>query len=414
MTNAGQGEQVDAQKAQKASELIGSAVQGVHGGDEAAVDAAVAQLAESSSPGWKRAVDQALLGLLTSTVAHAWRLYWQPAELVRHARRVQGEDAGRMCAEAVLAEHQGHAPDALDPRWREQVRVLGQDRPDRGGAFTLDHRPIRFEAVELAVHLDALLESLPPLQRLCPRPGEAAAQGPGPSGSPKLDRVRALLAKAESTDFPDEAEALTARAQAIMARHSIDEALLAPGRAPSEAVGIRLPVDAPYDDHKAALFNVVAEANHCRAVWHQELGLCTVVGRPADLEGVELLATSLLAQASSAMVATGRKRDRAGRGNRKAFRASFWAAFADRIGERLERSAQEAEREAAAEHAAQGRDLVPLFAERKREVDAAVDRMFEELTYSRVRGPADIEGWHAGRAAADSAALRARERISDG
>jgi hypothetical protein len=37
-----------------------------------------------------------------------------------------------------------------------------------------------------------------------------------------LDRVRALLAKAESTDFPQEADAFTARAQELMARHRID------------------------------------------------------------------------------------------------------------------------------------------------------------------------------------------------
>ncbi|MDA2809502.1 DUF2786 domain-containing protein [Nocardiopsis sp. RSe5-2] len=400
-------------EAEKASELIGSAVGAVRDDDEAGVDAALAPLADSSRPEWARTVDRALLSVLTSHVAHAWRRNWQPAELVRHAGRELGADAERTCADAVLAEHRERPGAALDPRWREQLHSLEADAAEGAGAVRPGAAHLtRFEAVELALRLAVLLEAVPPLQRLCARPGEAEAPVAGPTGSPKLDRVRALLAKAESTEFPDEAEALTARAQAMMARHSIDEALLRAGGGPSpETVGVRLPVDAPYDEHKATLLNVVAEANHCRAVWHQELGLCTVVGRPADVEGVELLAASLLAQAASAMVATGARREKAGRSNRKAFRASFWAAFADRIGERLERSAQEAEREAAAEHAAEGRDLVPLFAERKREVDAAVDRMFQELTYSRVRGPADIDGWHAGRAAADDAALRARERL---
>ncbi|WP_017624007.1 DUF2786 domain-containing protein [Nocardiopsis chromatogenes] len=399
-------------EAEKASELIGAAVGAVRDDDEAGVDAALAPLADSARPEWARTVDRALLSVLTSHAAHAWRRNWQPAELVRHAGRELGADAERMCAEAVLAEHRERPGAPLDPRWREQLRALEADAAEGAGAA----RPgavhlTRFEAVELTLRLAVLLEAVPALQRLCPRPGEEEAPVAGPTGSPKLDRVRALLAKAESTEFPDEAEALTARAQAMMARHSIDEALLAAGGPAPETVGVRLPVDTPYDEHKATLLNVVAEANHCRAVWHRELGLCTVVGRPADVEGVELLATSLLAQAATAMVATGARRERVGRSNRKAFRASFWAAFADRIGERLERSAQEAEREAAAEHAAQGRDLVPLFAERRREVDAAVNRMFEGLTYSRVRGPADIDGWHAGRAAADDAALRARERI---
>jgi hypothetical protein len=38
--------------------------------------------------------------------------------------------------------------------------------------------------------------------------------------------VRALLAKAESTTYPEEADALTAKAQELMARHSIDRAML--------------------------------------------------------------------------------------------------------------------------------------------------------------------------------------------
>ena len=41
-----------------------------------------------------------------------------------------------------------------------------------------------------------------------------------------LDRVRGLLTKAESTEFPAEAEALTAKAQELMARHSIEQAMV--------------------------------------------------------------------------------------------------------------------------------------------------------------------------------------------
>ena len=42
-----------------------------------------------------------------------------------------------------------------------------------------------------------------------------------------LAKVRALLAKAESTTFEAEAEALTAKAHQLMVRHTIDEALVA-------------------------------------------------------------------------------------------------------------------------------------------------------------------------------------------
>lgn len=42
-----------------------------------------------------------------------------------------------------------------------------------------------------------------------------------------LDRVRALLAKAAATDYPDEAEAFYAKASELMAKHNIDNAMLA-------------------------------------------------------------------------------------------------------------------------------------------------------------------------------------------
>ena len=57
-----------------------------------------------------------------------------------------------------------------------------------------------------------------------------------------------MLAKAESTTFPDEAEALTAKAQELMDRHAIDRAMLAassPGHT-STPEGRQVPVDAPY------------------------------------------------------------------------------------------------------------------------------------------------------------------------
>src|SRR5205823_14651531 len=88
-----------------------------------------------------------------------------------------------------------------------------------------------------------------------------------------LDRVRALLAKAESTEFPDEAEAYTAKAQELMTRHRIDHALLTvTKRVRDRPVTRRLAVDNPYEAPKSLLLQVVAEANGCRAVWMKRFG----------------------------------------------------------------------------------------------------------------------------------------------
>jgi hypothetical protein len=116
-----------------------------------------------------------------------------------------------------------------------------------------------------------------------------------------------------------------------MARHSIDALLAAAadqaaGGGPGQSDGRRLFVDSPYEGPKAALVDVIAKANRCRSVWHKDLGLSTVLGFPADLESVELLYTSLLVQATSAMVAADSRQDAGGRSRTRSFRQSFLAA----------------------------------------------------------------------------------------
>ena len=54
-------------------------------------------------------------------------------------------------------------------------------------------------------------------------------------GIDKLDTVRKLLAKADGAATPAEAEVYTAKAIELMARHGIDEALLAGARPPRAA-----------------------------------------------------------------------------------------------------------------------------------------------------------------------------------
>ncbi|EOD65931.1 DUF2786 domain-containing protein [Amycolatopsis vancoresmycina] len=50
-----------------------------------------------------------------------------------------------------------------------------------------------------------------------------------PAGPVDGDVLRALLAKAESSSFPEEAEALSAKAQELMTRHALDRVLVTAG-----------------------------------------------------------------------------------------------------------------------------------------------------------------------------------------
>jgi len=97
-------------------------------------------------------------------------------------------------------------------------------------------------------------------------------------------------------------------------------------------------------------------------VWYKSPGMSAVIGFPADLDAVELLFTSLLVQANTAMLRAGAKRDQYGRSRTRAFRQSFLMSYAIRIGERLAGAAGDAERQVAAE--APGRNLLPVLAAR--------------------------------------------------
>jgi hypothetical protein len=224
-----------------------------------------------------------------------------------------------------------------------------------------------------------------------------------------------LLAKAESTTFEAEAATFTAGAQALMARHSIDAALLARETDRHDRdgpQGRRIGIDNPYEGPKAVLLQAVASANRCRMVWSRELGFGTVVGFEADLDAVELLFTSLLVQATRTLAAAGSRTDGYGGSRTRSFRQSFLAAFAHRIGERLHEATAHEEEEAVAAHAF-GRELVPLLAARAEQVDEALGTWFPEVRQARVSPARDAEGWHSGRSAADRAELGSTRRLRD-
>ncbi|MGW2656364.1 DUF2786 domain-containing protein, partial [Streptomyces sp. NPDC001478] len=273
-----------------------------------------------------------------------------------------------------------------------------------------------FSYASALLGLYRLLLGLPAIEPVGPPPGTGAATAPPPvHGEPRmLTRIRALLAKAEATGYPEEAEALTAKAQELMARHSIDEALLAARGGGSGGPGARrIGVDAPYETAKAILLDAVASANRCRAVWNGEFGFTTVVGFEPDLEAVELLHTSLLVQGTAAMTRAEAGQRAGGRKRTKTFRQSFLMAYAQRLGGRLADGTARATAEADAEGVAGdgpasgggSSGLLPVLAARDVAVTDAAERMFPRTTTTRVRGVHDMDGWTQGTAAADRARM---------
>ncbi|OIJ65820.1 DUF2786 domain-containing protein [Streptomyces mangrovisoli] len=321
-------------------------------------------------------------------VAAAWRRGWQPADVVRLVRRELDAVHVRLLAEAIRAQ----APDdrSRGRRWAAQLAELDAGQEPRAD---------RFSYATAVLELYRLLLRLPALE---PLEEPVASRAPE---SRMLTRIRALLAKAEATGFPEEAEALTAKAQELMARHSVDDALLAAGAPAGDAPGAcRIGVEPPYEQAKAVLLNAVADANHCRAVWNEPFGFATVVGFEADLEVVELLHASLLVQSEHAMTTAEAAQRAGGRKRTKTFRQSFLAAYAHRVGDRL----------AVAARTQVPGDLLPVLATREVAVTDRLDRMFPETTTTRLRGVTDEAGWTEGARAADRAQVRSRRRLDQG
>jgi hypothetical protein len=330
--------QIPSQK-EMAVSLIAEAVGAVCRGDQDAYSACLWQLTIERTPAWTQTVSRSLVEFLRVSVTAAWRLGWQPAELARHVGRELSGEHVRVITDMITDEIRGYAAVTVDARWAAQVAALGAAASPGNLADDIGLRGVIATAIETA----HLLQHLVALEPLLPLPGTArpaakpaAQEHAEPADERLLSRIRALLAKAESTEFAEEAEALSARAQELMAKYSIDHALLAAetGRK-EEPGGRRIAVDNPYEAPKASLLQTVAHANRCRVVWSKELGLVTVIGFPADLDAVELLFTSLLVQANSAMLWAGAKRDALGRSRTRAFRQSFLVSYSIRIGERL-------------------------------------------------------------------------------
>ncbi|MFC9032111.1 DUF2786 domain-containing protein [Streptomyces arboris] len=336
-------------------------------------------------------------------VTRAWGRGWHPADLVRFVRLELDERRAVLAATLIAAETARYGE--LPPRWRAQLAELPGPVP------APRNKPDRFSYASDLLELYRLLLRLPAIEPVGPAPGTAADhlhRPPAPDEPRMLTRIRALLAKAEATGFPEEAEALTAKAQELMARHSIDEALIAARSHSAETPGAcRIGVEPPYESAKAILLDAVASANRCQAVWNGDLGFSTVVGFEPDLEAVELLFTSLLVQGTAAMTRAEAGQRASGRKRTKTFRQSFLMAYAQRLGSRLadttERATAAADTETGGGTSEGPADLLPVLAARDVAVTETTERMFPRTTTTRVRGATDLDGWNHGTEAADRA-----------
>ncbi len=153
-----------------------------------------------------------------------------------------------------------------------------------------------------------------------------------------MRKVAALLAKAEATPFGEEAEALIAKAQELMMRYSITEAMLAKaGSSNDNAKVIRgnIEVVAPYTEAKSGLAFAIMRANKCEGVYWGSAArrMIDFVGYSHDVDATKRMYASLEIQMATAAAQAVRFKPSNEHG--KTFTNSFMTAFGSRIGQRL-------------------------------------------------------------------------------
>jgi len=218
-----------------------------------------------------------------------------------------------------------------------------------------------------------------------------------------LARVRALLAKAESSEFQAEADAFTAKATDLMMQYAIDEAMLQhDGKASTDKVIARQFKVEGYAKAKAQLMYNIVKAfgadmiinRNDRGGWSTISG--TFIGWESDLDSIEVLYASLQMQVATDM-------DREAKRNKeihgRAFKQAFILGFANEVGSRLR--AQRRSKVAEAEVSTPGTGLAVV------ERSEAVERHFRGL-YPKTHKAAgarlsDGIGYHSGVSAGERA-----------
>jgi hypothetical protein len=218
-----------------------------------------------------------------------------------------------------------------------------------------------------------------------------------------LARIRKLLAVAEHPTTPGfEADAAARAAERLMSKYAVDSALLEAAAPTGVKPQTRsIVIETPYATAKTVLVGAVANAYGVRAITHRSSGpiRMTLVGFAADLQIVDVLYTSLLLQATTAL-----RRQRA---SGRAFRRAFLIGFAAEVGQRLATAHQEA----VADTGTASTALV--LRDRRREVESAVHEQFPRLRTTRAT-VSDAGGLVAGRKSGADANLAAHRNQVDG
>jgi hypothetical protein len=213
-----------------------------------------------------------------------------------------------------------------------------------------------------------------------------------------LRKVRKLLAKAEATDNPREAEAFSAKAAALIAVHRLDVARLTDDGDPEALTVRRVPIGrGAYVRARLALLQAIAGGHDAELVWQAgpDGATALLAGYASDLDAVVVLYESLHLQAAAQMAAVRRATPAA----TQRWRRAFLFGFASRIAEMLDAARERAADWVVTEQPSGAAPLPDLLARAER-VRAYASTSFGRVVSAAAPRPALASGWDHGHRAA--------------
>lgn len=244
-----------------------------------------------------------------------------------------------------------------------------------------------------------------------------------------MDKIRALLAKAEASKFEPEQEALTRKAEALIAKYGIDRAMLyATGRLDEKVVNRKLVLSDPYSRQKAQLLVEIADPLRVVVILNTDMSRgisgfqVHMFGFESDVRRVELLLNSLLVQSALGLATARPAFGPALTGSQlAAFRRDWLAGFGVRVRGRLQAAERRAARdqdatapESTEQASAGGMSAALVLARRSSLVEQAIAEAYppERLQQASQREVLSIEAFRSGLVAAASADLGTARSIT--
>ena len=219
-----------------------------------------------------------------------------------------------------------------------------------------------------------------------------------------LIKVRALMDKAEATEFPEEAKAFMETAQSLLTEYALDiDELMVIGevnKLGDKIVTIAVRVSDPYSKTRAKLLHAVAQSNNCRVVmgsrsqseWlHTEVKetlyvdnpktnkrskagvLVYITGFSRNVDASVLLFTSLLIQSTSEFA----RLDIPSYESKGTYYNHYLIGYTSAIGARLRAAQRNASKDAQAKAEEQGVDLLPVLVAREEQVNKEYEQTWQ-------------------------------------